>query len=630
MLVYFYSAALPDLSTMSSFAYTLFYTLPIGVACLVMFFGVSALLPVSVTEWLLDYRLHLLFFILSMATYIQHFGFTQRKIALKNTTMWPYQLVDTTLWGLASAICVYYSQTPPTLFFGLYVLVLILCVYNSFGPQILISILACIGTVYYSIWMLWYVQSHAPSYLNHSLFEVERLIYQTLFADPERGLLGALFSILEIKIAPFILLNALLRTPRLRFAMTRVAYALFYRATKHARLYANIVVPLFYGIIGTSPLQNMREVGHAILIKYAKHSPFHLGIAGLKIACCVGGQIMPPFLGVALIAQVNIFQLPLVQSLMMACGMAFYFILSLLTFVYMHTYYDQAPPSSSPSSAFPPPRLLDWLECAKLLLAPLLVLLLWVWGLRAHSAACLVAVAVSIWILATGSRKKYVRLAKRWHEAGIIISTQIIFSPLLSLLLSIAIKTNLYASIFTFIEHTHPILAWIAFAAFCIFIGKNLPTLPAYVTAATLLYPVLETMPDIAFSNLLITYWLVAANSLPGYALVARSAAETLQYSTKKIIKQGALSAIGLWMIPILTLQHSALLTPLSSSMHHTVWSVSILAVFFLAWAKNILPKEPSAFQRLSKWGLLIALASPLQTLQALGLVFGLIVLLFT
>lgn len=374
------------------------------------------------------------------------------------------------------------------------------------------------------LWVYAMVGSWMPGILVSKSFSLERIISHIYSME---GIYGIPIGASSTFVFLFVLLGAFFRASRAGDFFVDLAYGVAGRSRGGPAKVAIFASALF-GTISGSGIANVVTTG-TMTIPLMKRTGFKPHFAGaVEAAASTGGQIMPPIMGAAAFIMAEIINVPYSKIAVAAIIPALLYFLG----VYLMIDFEAAKEGLRGLSRGELPQMGEVFRRWGHLSIPFIVLLYVLLveqatAIRAAFITMMVTIPVSL--LKAETRMNWARLVKALQEgatgcleviagcasAGIIVA--LVGLTGIGITLSTAIVTVAQGDLFIGLLLTMMIV---------IILSMGLPTTAAYIIAATVIGPALETMGASPLqAHLFIFYFACMSAVTPPVALVAYPAA---------------------------------------------------------------------------------------------------------
>ncbi len=414
-----------------------------------------------------------------------------------------------------------------------------------------------------------------------------------VFVTPD-GFMGRFMDIVVNQVFPYVILGALFGTSAGGTSLIKLAV----RATRHLRggpAHAAIVSSAMFGTITGGPVTNVLSTGR-LTIPMMRRNGFSPQFAGgVEAAASSGGQIMPPVMGVAAFVLVALTAVPYTNVITAAFLPAMFFFFSIFLAVMFQARRERVEAMREIPEDLVMHRQ-DWLNLV-IIVVPILTILFLLLGSKdtigtgflasvlppgilqtitnatgdAVSAGWwAVAVLVPLLFLDPETRAKPSKILASLAEGGILISRLFLLLFAVSIIAAFLNESGLTGeltrAVTSWLERAQvirifgteiPVVGgvYLMLALTCamvcaIILGMGMPTVPAYVTVALLMGPLLANLGVSFFTaHMFVFYFAVASAITPPVAIAAFAAASITR--TEPMATSFAAVRVGIVMFTI-------------------------------------------------------------------------------
>ena len=486
-----------------------------------------------------------------------------------------------------------------------------------FGPlEAGVALAASAGALFFC-WRLWGVPvallgvvgivylltgPHWPGMLATKHGDLNELLAQNLWFSLDTGILGSTFAIVITTVFPFIILGALLEGVGAGESMIRIAFALM-RCTAGGPAHAAVLASALFGTVSGSAVGNVVGTG-VVTIPMIKRRGFSPVFAGaVEAAASTGGQIMPPIMGAAALVMadyVGVSYLTVIVAVLVPT-LAYYGGLFAIIVFESRRLGVRADASGQ---GVEPPSPQDGLNLV-LVFGPLvLIVAALVAGLSASGAAiAAIALLFPLSLVNPVVRARPALLVRALARGGETFAQLLAAIAAVSIVISTLSATGMPVKfgvlMSTALEHSL-LVALLVVAAGSALLGMGMPTLPAYMTVASIALPAMQALGLQPLTAHMFVFMIAVASTItPPVALAAYAAASIA--GGGPIATSVAASRLGvmIFIIPFAFAYNPLILTVAQSGAVFT-WGAWLLLLAKLALAIVVLASALARHDRVS------------------------------
>ena len=486
-----------------------------------------------------------------------------------------------------------------------------------FGPlEAGVALAASAGALFFC-WRLWGVPvallgvvgivylltgPHWPGMLATKPGDLNELLAQNLWFSLDTGIMGSTFAIVITTVFPFIILGALLEGVWAGESMIRIAFALM-RRTAGGPAHAAVLASALFGTVSGSAVGNVVGTG-VVTIPMIKRRGFSPVFAGaVEAAASTGGQIMPPIMGAAALVMadyVGVSYLTVIVAVLVPT-LAYYGGLFAIIVFESRRLGVRADASCQ---GVEPPSPQDGLNLV-LVFGPLvLIVAALVAGLSASGAAiAAIALLFPLSLVNPVVRARPALLVRALARGGETFAQLLAAIAAVSIVISTLSATGMPVKfgvlMSTALEHSL-LVALLVVAAGSALLGMGMPTLPAYMTVASIALPAMQALGLQPLTAHMFVFMIAVASTItPPVALAAYAAASIA--GGGPIATSVAASRLGvmIFIIPFAFAYNPLILTVAQSGAVFT-WGAWLLLLAKLALAIVVLASALARHDRVS------------------------------
>jgi TRAP transporter 4TM/12TM fusion protein len=386
-----------------------------------------------------------------------------------------------------------------------------------------VAILGIIGVAY-----MW-TGHHWPGPLQTVNSGVEEMLSQNLLFSLDTGMMGSTFSIVITTVLPFIILGAVLEGVGAGESMIRIAFY-WMRRTAGGPAYAAIASSSLFGTVSGSAVANVVGTG-VVTIPMIKRRGYTSSFAGaVEASASTGGQIMPPIMGAAALVMADFAGVGYLTIIIAILVPVIAYYASLMTMVYFETKRLGIQPNEEDIAATPVPQKQDYLNLL-MIFGPLLVIVyLLIQGMSpAGASITALALLFPLSLVNPAIRQRPFQLIQCLANGGSTFAGLLMAIAAVSIVISALSATGVPVKFGVVLNSmvTDSLLVSLLIAAVgCVILGMGMPTLPAYVTVATIAIPAMQILGlDPLTAHMFVLMIAIGSSITPPVAIAAYAAA---------------------------------------------------------------------------------------------------------
>ncbi len=386
-----------------------------------------------------------------------------------------------------------------------------------------VALLGVFGILYMATGPYW------PGILRTVSSGMEETLSQNLLYSLDTGILGSTFSIVITTVFPFIILGAVLEGVGAGDSMIRIAFN-WMKRTAGGPAHAAVLSSALFGTVSGSAVGNVVGTG-VVTIPMIKRRGFSANFAGaVEAAASTGGQIMPPIMGAAALvmadfAGVNYLT---VMTAILVPAIAYY--LSLFAMIVYETRRMGIRVDDQLSAGIPAPNRQDYLNLTLIFLPLAIIVVLLVMGYSPSGASIsALAMLLPLSFINPAVRKAPLILLRCLCEGGKTFAQLVMAIAAVSIVISALSATGVpvkFGILLTNVISDSLLLSLAIAALCCIVLGMGMPTLPAYVTVATIAIPAMQHLGLAPLTAHMFVFFIAVGSAItPPVAIAAFAAA---------------------------------------------------------------------------------------------------------
>lgn len=370
---------------------------------------------------------------------------------------------------------------------------------------------------------------HWPGMLQTVNMGVTETLAQNLLYSLDSGILGSTFSIVITTVFPFIILGAVLEGVGAGDSMIRIAFS-WMRKTAGGPAHAAVLSSGLFGTVSGSAVGNVVGTG-VVTIPMIKRRGFTPNFAGaVEAAASTGGQIMPPIMGAAALVMADFVGVSYLTIIIAVLVPAIAYYASLFAMIVFESRRLGIKAEDTAENGVELPTRQDYLNLL-LIFAPLgLIVALLIMGLSPSGASIsALALLFPLSFINPAVREQPVKLIQSLCAGGKTFSQLLMAIAAVSIVISALSVTGvpLKFGILLGSMVSDSLLLSLVIAAFCcVVLGMGMPTLPAYVTVATIAIPAMQQLGLEPLTAHMFVFFIAVASAItPPVAIAAFAAA---------------------------------------------------------------------------------------------------------
>ena len=386
-----------------------------------------------------------------------------------------------------------------------------------------VAILGIIGVAYMWTGHLW------PGPLRTVNSGVEEMLAQNLLFSLDTGIMGSTFSIVITTVFPFIILGAVLEGVGAGESMIRIAFY-WMRRTAGGPAYAAVISSSLFGTVSGSAVANVVGTG-VVTIPMIKRRGFTKSFAGaVEASASSGGQIMPPIMGAAALVMADFAGVGYLTIIIAVLVPAIAYYVSLFTMIYFETKRLGIQPNEEDIANTPVPDKQDYLNLL-MIFGPLAIIVALLIKGMSPSGASITALALlfPLSLVNPDVRKQPSRLVKCLADGGSTFAGLLMAIAAVSIVISALSATGVpvkFGVLLNSVLTDSLMISLLVAAVGCVILGMGMPTLPAYVTVATIAIPAMQMLGlDTLTAHMFVFMIAVGSAITPPVAIAAYAAA---------------------------------------------------------------------------------------------------------
>ena len=386
-----------------------------------------------------------------------------------------------------------------------------------------VAILGIIGVAYMWTGHLW------PGPLRTVNSGVEEMLAQNLLFSLDTGIMGSTFSIVITTVFPFIILGAVLEGVGAGESMIRISFY-WMRRTAGGPAYAAVISSSLFGTVSGSAVANVVGTG-VVTIPMIKRRGFTKSFAGaVEASASSGGQIMPPIMGAAALVMADFAGVGYLTIIIAVLVPAIAYYVSLFTMIYFETKRLGIQPNEEDIANTPVPDKQDYLNLL-MIFGPLAIIVALLIKGMSPSGASITALALlfPLSLVNPDVRKQPSRLVKCLADGGSTFAGLLMAIAAVSIVISALSATGVpvkFGVLLNSVLTDSLMISLLVAAVGCVILGMGMPTLPAYVTVATIAIPAMQMLGlDTLTAHMFVFMIAVGSAITPPVAIAAYAAA---------------------------------------------------------------------------------------------------------
>lgn len=354
------------------------------------------------------------------------------------------------------------------------------------------------------------------------------LLAQNLWYSLDTGILGGTFAIVITTVFPFIILGALLEGAGAGESMIRIAFSLM-RKTAGGPAHAAVLASGLFGTVSGSAVANVVGTG-VVTIPMIKRRGFSPNFAGaVEAAASSGGQIMPPIMGAAALVMADFVGVSYLTVVIAVLVPAIAYYASLFAMIAYESRRLGIQVDSSTTDLQQPTRQ-DYLNLLMVFGPLVLIVILLLAGLSPSGASIsALGLLLPLSLINPVIRRRPKALVDALAEGGLTFAQLLMAIAAVSIVISALSATGVPVKFGVMLGNaigSSLFVALLVVAGGCIILGMGMPTLPAYVTVATIALPAMEQLGLTPLTSHMFVFMIAVASAItPPVAIAAYAAA---------------------------------------------------------------------------------------------------------
>ena len=527
---------------------------------------------------------------------------------------------------ISLGICLKYSQKETSLFNAIisfmFLFVMLYCCWSFYqvsselddgmflfgANEMWIAVLAACGALYFC-WRIWGVPvallgvvgilymatgQYWPGPLQTVSHDVNETLAQNLLYSLDTGILGSTFGIVITTVFPFIILGALLEGVGAGDSMIRIAFH-WMRRTAGGPAHAAVLSSALFGTVSGSAVGNVVGTG-VITIPMIKRRGFSANFAGaVEASASTGGQIMPPIMGAAALVMADFVGVNYMTVIVAVLVPSIAYYASLFAMIVFESRRLGIKASAEVTGVDAPVRQ-DYLNLLLIFVPLVIIVCLLLYGLS-PSGASITALAVlfPLSLINPEIRRQPIKLIQSLQVGGRTFAGLLMAIAAVSIVISALSATGVpvkFSVLLSSIVSDSLMVSLIIAAFCCIVLGMGMPTLPAYVTVATIAIPAMEQLGLSALTAHMFVFFIAVGSAItPPVAIAAFAAASISGGGPIGTSVQASKVGIMIFVIPFTFAFNPMLLTVAQSGVSFDLlswlWLIIklVVGILFLATA---------------------------------------------
>ncbi|MDX2422718.1 MAG: TRAP transporter fused permease subunit [Amphritea sp.] len=385
-----------------------------------------------------------------------------------------------------------------------------------------VALLGIFGILYMATGHWW------PGPLQTINTGIAETLAQNLLYSLDSGILGSTFSIVITTVFPFIILGSMLESVGAGNSMIRIAFSLM-KGTAGGPAHAAVLSSGLFGTVSGSAVGNVVGTGVVTIPMITKRG-FSPNFAGaVEAAASTGGQIMPPIMGAAALVMADFVGVSYLTVIIAVLVPAIAYYGSLFAMIVFESRRLGIKANDEIAGVDQPVRQ-DYLNLLLIFLPIGLIVSLLIYGLSPSGASIsALALLLPLSLINPAVRTKPAILLQSLCDGGKTFAGLLMAIAAVSIVISALSATGVpvkFGILLTSLV-TDSLLISLLLAAFCcIVLGMGMPTLPAYVTVATIAIPAMEQLGLAPLTAHMFVFFIAIASAItPPVAIAAFAAA---------------------------------------------------------------------------------------------------------
>jgi len=443
-----------------------------------------------------------------------------------------------------------------------------------------VTLLGVIGILYMATGHYW------PGPLQTVSNDINETLSQNLLYSLDTGILGSTFSIVITTVFPFIILGAVLEGVGAGDSMIRIAFH-WMRKTAGGPAHAAVISSALFGTVSGSAVGNVVGTG-VITIPMIKRRGFSANFAGaVEASASTGGQIMPPIMGAAALVMANFVGVSYMTVMIAVLVPSIAYYGSLFAMIVFECRRLGIKAEEEIVGVDKPNRQ-DYMNLMLIFIPLAIIVALLLYGLSPSGASIVALVLLfPLSLINPEIRAKPVALIKSLAIGGRTFAGLLMAIAAVSIVISSLSATGVpvkFSVLLASVVSNSLLLSLLIAALCCIVLGMGMPTLPAYVTVATIAIPAMEQLGLAPLTAHMFVFFIAVGSCItPPVAIAAFAAASISNGGPIGTSVQASKVGIMIFLIPFAFAFNPQLLTVSQSGVSFALlpwlWVVMKLAV---------------------------------------------------
>ncbi|MDN3521992.1 TRAP transporter permease [Halomonas ramblicola] len=393
---------------------------------------------------------------------------------------------------------------------------------------------------------------------------ITETLAQNLFFSLDAGILGSTFAIVITTVFPFIILGAVLEGVGAGDSMIRIAFS-WMRRTAGGPAHAAVLSSALFGTVSGSAVGNVVGTG-VVTIPMIKRRGFSSNFAGaVEAAASTGGQTMPPIMGAAAIVLADFVGVSYLTVIIAVLVPAIAYYGSLFAMIVFESRRLGIRADEKVVGVDEPVRQ-DYLNLLLIFIPLGTIVALLVSGLS-PSGASITALALlfPLSLINPAVRAKPALLLRSLCAGGNTFAGLLMAIAAVSIVISALSVTGVpikFSILLNSIATDSLLISLLVAAMCCVVLGMGMPTLPAYVTVATIAIPAMEQLGLAPLTAHLFVFFIAVGSAItPPVAIAAYAAASISGGGPIATSAQASKVGIMIFIIPFTFAFNPQLLT---------------------------------------------------------------------
>ncbi|QUX94938.1 TRAP transporter permease DctM/Q [Marinomonas sp. CT5] len=449
-----------------------------------------------------------------------------------------------------------------------------------------VALLGVIGILYMATGQYW------PGPLQTVSHDVNETLAQNLLYSLDSGILGSTFAIVITTVFPFIILGALLEGVGAGDSMIRIAFH-WMRKTAGGPAHAAVLSSALFGTVSGSAVGNVVGTG-VITIPMIKRRGFSANFAGaVEASASTGGQIMPPIMGAAALVMADFVGVNYMTVIIAVLVPSIAYYASLFAMIVFESRRLNIK-ADDEFEGVDKPNKQDYLNLLLIFIPLIIIVALLLYGLSPSGASiAALACLFPLSLINPDIRAKPVKLLNSLSVGGRTFAGLLMAIAAVSIVISALSATGVpvkFSVLLSSIVSNSLLVSLLVAALCCIVLGMGMPTLPAYVTVATIAIPAMEQLGLAPLTAHMFVFFIAVGSAItPPVAIAAFAAASIAKGGPIGTSVQASKVGIMIFVIPFTFAFNPLLLTVADSGVNFELipwlWLLVKLAVGILLMA---------------------------------------------